>query len=221
MNGTAENNPSNQQKLAFLKDFFSDSETGLKGIAELEYLLANLPAECNVVIDTTLARGLNYYTGIIFEAKAPDTVKIGSIGGGGRYDDLTGLFGVAGIPGVGISFGVDRIFDVMTELNLFPETVEAGTTAIFFNMGDTEGKFAFKIMQQLRKQGVACEIYHEFTKINKQFTYAERKKITYAIIIGSKEIEQQYCLVKNLTTGLQEVVVFEKLYDYFTSGNQL
>ncbi len=219
MNGTAGNNLNNEDKLIFLKDFFSDSEIGLKGIAELEYLVKNLPAECNVVVDTTLARGLNYYTGIIFEAKAPDTIKIGSIGGGGRYDDLTGLFGVPDIPGVGISFGVDRIYDVMTELNLFPETVETGTTAIFFNMGAAESMFAFKIMQQLRKQGIACELYHEFAKINKQFTYAERKKITFAIIIGSKEIEQQYCLVKNLTTGLQEVVVFEKLYDYFTANS--
>ena len=162
-----------------------------------------------------MARGLNYYTGIIFEAKAPDTVKMGSIGGGGRYDDLTGLFEVPGIPGVGISFGVDRIYDVMTELNLFPDTIEDGTTAIFFNMGEVESKYAFGIMQQLRKKGISCELYHEFVKINKQFMYAERKNIGYAIFIGSKEIEQNYCLVKNLKTGMQELVVFERLYNYF------
>jgi histidyl-tRNA synthetase len=122
-----------------------------------------------------------------------------------------------GIPGVGISFGVDRIYDVLEELNLFPENVQTGATAIFFNMGETESLFAFNIMQKLRNRGISCELYHEFVKINKQFSYAERKKIQYAIIIGSKEIEQNYCLVKNLLTGLQEVVVFDKLADYFVN----
>ena len=140
---------------------------------------------------------------------------MGSIGGGGRYDDLTGLFDVPGIPGVGISFGVDRIYDVLEELKLFPTKVQAGTTALFINMGETESNFAFTIMQQLRGKGVSCELYHESSKINKQFSYAEKKKIRYAVIIGSKEIEQNYCLVKDLTTGLQEVVVFEKLFDFF------
>ena len=215
MDGINNSNATNSEKLAFLKDFFSDSEIGMEGIKELEYLITHLPGNANISIDSTLARGLNYYTGIIFEAKAPDTVKIGSIGGGGRYDDLTGLFEVPGIPGVGISFGVDRIYDVMTELNLFPDTIEDGTTAIFFNMGEVESKYAFGIMQQLRKKGISCELYHEFVKINKQFTYAERKNIGYAIFIGSKEIEQNYCLVKNLKTGMQELVVFERLYNYF------
>ena len=134
----------NQDKLNFLKSFFSNSATGMKGIKELEFLINNLPDENNISIDLTLARGLNYYTGIIFEAKAPDAVKIGSIGGGGRYDDLTGLFDVPGIPGVGISFGVDRIYDVMTELNLFPEEVQSGTKVIFFNMGSAESQFSFQ-----------------------------------------------------------------------------
>ena len=217
MDGIDISNATNENKLTFLKDFFADSEIGNEGIKELEYLISHLPENTNIYIDPTLARGLNYYTGIIFEAKAPNTVKIGSIGGGGRYDDLTGLFEVPGIPGVGISFGVDRIYDVLTELNLFPETIEAGTTAIFFNMGEVESQFAFGIMQQLRKQGISCELYHEFVKINKQFTYAEKKNISYAIIIGSKEIEQKYCLVKNLKTGIQELVVFEKLFNYFDS----
>ncbi len=217
MNNCPVEEMTNEKKLIFLKKFFSDSDDGQKGIEELEFLIKNLPAETNIIIDLTLARGLNYYTGIIFEAKAPPTVKIGSIGGGGRYDDLTGLFDVPGIPGVGISFGVDRIYDVLTELNLFPEEVEAGTTALFFNMGETESRFAFDIMQQLRRNGISAELYHEFAKVNKQFQYAERKKIAYAVIIGSKEIEQSYCLVKNLATGLQEVVVFERLYDFFNS----
>ena len=129
---------------------------------------------------------------------------MGSIGGGGRYDDLTGLFGVPNIPGVGISFGVDRIYDVLEEMNLFPEDVQVSTKALFFNMGETESQFAFGIMQQLRSNGIACELYHEAAKINKQFTYAEKKNIPFVIIIGSKEIEEQNCAVKNLATGNQE-----------------
>jgi len=204
----------NEEKLQQLKTLLGDIKIGLEGISELEFILSN-SSECNLVADFTLARGLNYYTGIIFEAKAPSTVKMGSIGGGGRYDDLTGLFGVPGIPGVGISFGVDRIYDVMEELKLFPEDLNKTTRAIFFNMGDTESVFAFEIMQKLRNKGVSCEMYHEFTKLPKQFSYAEKKGIEYAIIIGSKEIEQNYCLIKNLSTGIQEVVVFEKLWNYF------
>ncbi len=206
---------SNAEKLKFLKGFFNNSDVGTKGIEELEFLISNIAGDVNIVIDLTLARGLNYYTGIIFEAKAPAGVKIGSIGGGGRYDDLTGLFDVPGIPGVGISFGVDRIYDVMTEMNLFPENIAYGTRVLFFNMGEAESRFAFGIMQQLRHQGIACELYHEFAKLPKQFTYAEKKHIAYAVIIGSKEIEQKYCLVKDLKTGLQEVVVFESLAAYF------
>ncbi len=211
-----DNSAGNAEKITALKDFFINSDEGIKGIKELEFVTANLAADVNIIIDVTLARGLNYYTGIIFEAKAPAEVKIGSIGGGGRYDDLTGLFGVPGIPGVGISFGVDRIYDVLTELNLFPEEVGSGTQVLFFNMGEEESRFAFDIMQQLRHSGVACELYHEPVKINKQFSYAEKKNIAYAAIIGSQEIEQKYCIVKELKTGLQEVVIFDKLAEYFT-----
>ncbi|HOZ80441.1 MAG TPA: histidine--tRNA ligase [Ferruginibacter sp.] len=211
----SEANAGNQAKITALKHFFNDSDEGKKGIKELEFVTANIAADVNIIIDVTLARGLNYYTGIIFEAKAPATVKIGSIGGGGRYDDLTGLFGVPNIPGVGISFGVDRIYDVMTEMNLFPDEVGSGTQVLFFNMGETESRFAFDIMQQLRHSGVACEMYHEPVKINKQFSYAEKKNITYAAIIGSQEIEQKYCIVKNLKTSMQEVVIFDKLAEYF------
>ena len=207
---------SNEEKLLEVKKLLGHIEQGRNGIEEIAqvYMMAK---NTHVQIDFTLARGLNYYTGIIFEAKAPPEVKMGSIGGGGRYDDLTGLFGVPGIPGVGISFGVDRIYDVLDELQLFPTAVQQGTKAIFFNMGEAESLFAFTIMQQLRGKGISCEIYHEFTKINKQFTYAEKKNIQYAVIIGSKEIEQNYCLVKDLTTGLQEVVIFEKLFDFLTN----
>ena len=205
---------SNEEKLSQIKALIGHIEIGQKGIEEIDYLNQHC-SNTNLQVDFTLARGLNYYTGIIFEAKAPPEVKIGSIGGGGRYDDLTGLFDVPGIPGVGISFGVDRIYDVLEELQLFPPAVHTGTKAIFFNMGEKESQFAFIIMQQLRSNGISCELYHEFTKINKQFNYAEKKKINYAVIIGSKEIDQKYCLVKDLSTGLQEVVVFDKLVDFF------
>ena len=204
----------NEEKLIQIKELIGSIEIGKKGIEEVEMVFKNT-GNVNLQIDFTLARGLNYYTGIIFEAKAPAEVKMGSIGGGGRYDDLTGLFDVPGIPGVGISFGVDRIYDVLEELQLFPTEVQIGTKAIFFNMGESESSFAFKIMQGLRSNGISCELYHEFVKINKQFSYAEKKKIRYAVIIGSKEIEQKYCLVKDLTTGVQVVIVFEKLVDFF------
>jgi histidyl-tRNA synthetase len=198
---------SNEEKLAQITALIGHIETGKKGIEEITFVYQQSP-NIKLHIDFTLARGLNYYTGIIFEAKAPPVVNMGSIGGGGRYDDLTGLFDVPGIAGVGISFGVDRIYDVLEELQLFPE-------AVFFNMGETESRFAFTIMQQLRAKNVSCEMYHEFAKISKQFSYAEKKKIQYAVIIGSKEIEQKYCLVKDLSTGLQEVVLFDKLFTYF------
>lgn len=204
----------NEEKLEQIAALIGHIETGKKGIEEITYVY-KLASNTRLQIDFTLARGLNYYTGIIFEAKAPPEVKMGSIGGGGRYDDLTGLFDVPGIPGVGVSFGVDRIYDVLEELKLFPTEVQAGTTAIFFNMGEKESLFAFTIMQQLRGKGISCELYHEFSKINKQFSYAEKKNIRYAVIIGSKEMEQNYCLVKDLSTGLQEVVIFEKLFDFF------
>ena len=209
----------NEEKLAQIKLLVGHLKSGKAGISEVEFLFQQTN-NINIEIDFTLARGLNYYTGIIFEAKAPAEVKMGSIGGGGRYDDLTGLFDVPGIAGVGISFGVDRIYDVLEELNLFPTDVHTGTKAIFFNMGEAESKFAFGIMQQLRANNISCEMYHEFVKINKQFSYAEKKKINYAIIIGSKEIEQNYCLVKDLTNGLQEVIVFENLVDFFKNKNQ-
>ncbi|MBL7702733.1 MAG: histidine--tRNA ligase [Ferruginibacter sp.] len=204
---------SNEEKLIQIKSLIGSSEIGKKGIEEVEFVFQQ-SKNTNIDIDFTLARGLNYYTGIIFEVKAPAEVKMGSIGGGGRYDDLTGLFGVPDIPGVGISFGVDRIYDVMEELNLFPSGVQVSTKALFFNMGEAESRFAFGIMQQLRSNGISCELYHEASKINKQFTYAEKKNIPFVIIIGSKEMEEKNCAVKNLATGQQEIVSLEKLVDY-------
>ena len=158
---------------------------------------------------------MNYYTGVIFEVKPPAEVTMGSIGGGGRYDDLTSLFGVDDIPGVGISFGIDRIYDVMEELKLFPEDLGVSTTALFFYMGEKEIEFAFGVMQNLRNHDIACEIILDEMKIAKQFALAEKKKIPYAVIIGEKEIEQNYCQVKNLATGEQHVVELDNLVEFF------
>ncbi len=207
-------NGSNEEKLIQIKSLVGNLEIGKSGIDEVEFLFKQT-SNINLAIDFTLARGLNYYTGIIFEAKAPVEIQMGSIGGGGRYDDLTSLFDVPGIAGVGISFGVDRIYDVLEELQLFPQEIEKGSKVIFFNMGEAESLYAFSIMQQLRANGISCEMYHEFSKIAKQFSYAEKKNIEYAIIIGSKEIEDKLCLVKKLKSGVQEVVEFEKLTAFF------
>ena len=201
---------SNEEKLQQIEQLLGHLEIGKKGIEELE-IVNRESAIGNLIIDFTLARGLNYYTGIIFEAKAPATVKMGSIGGGGRYDDLTGLFGVPNIPGVGISFGVDRIYDVMEELKLFPEGVYTGTQVLFFNMGAAESSKAFSTMQLLRKQGVRCELYHESAKMDKQFKYAEKKNIGFIVIIGSTEVQSNTGVVKNLKTGAQQTVALAEL----------
>ena len=205
----------NAEKIAKLKSIVAENETGNKGIEEIEYVLnysesaiSNLKSE--IFTDFTLARGLNYYTGIIFEIKAKN-VQMGSIGGGGRYDDLTGTFGVPNVPGVGISFGVDRIYDVMEELNLFPENVESGTQVLFFNLGEAESKTAFNLMQLLRNSGIRCEIFHEQTKFDKQFKYAEKKNIAYAVIIGTKEMEEGTCTLKDLRSGEQKTLKQEDL----------
>lgn len=203
---------SNEEKLVSLRNMIGHLESGKQGIAELEFILHFLPTSVirQLSTDFTLARGLNYYTGIIFEVKAK-TVIMGSIGGGGRYDDLTGLFGVPNIPGVGISFGVDRIYDVMDELKLFPAEVETGTKVLFFNLGEAESKTAFSLMQQLRDKGIACEIYHENSKFDKQFRYAEKKGAKYVVIIGSKELQEGNCIVKDLSKGEQKTIWQEEL----------
>ena len=204
---------SNQEKLNSIISLLENNENATAGVNELSYILS----ECltyNIDIDFTLARGLNYYTGTIFEVKAPESVQMGSIGGGGRYDNLTELFGVANIPGVGISFGVDRIYDVMEELNLFPENLQIGTKALFFNMGESESQFAYKLMQPLREHGISCELFHEPSKMDKQFKYADKKNIRFAVIIGSKEIEEKNAVIKNLKTGTQENVGFGELVGY-------
>ena len=207
---------SNTEKLAQLKQLLAGNETATVGIAEIEYLLnyhANSFVGQQLQADFTLARGLNYYTGLIFEVKA-NQVQMGSIGGGGRYDDLTGSFGVPNVPGVGISFGVDRIYDVMEELALFPAEVQTGTKVLFFNLGEAESKAAFGLMQQLREQNIACELFHENAKFDKQFKYADKKQIPYAVIIGSKELLENTLVVKNLVTGEQTPLANNELLSF-------
>ena len=199
---------SNDEKLDKLQQMFNGNATGEEGIRELTYILKHFKKNTSndeIMVDLSLARGLNYYTGTIFEVKAKD-VQMGSIGGGGRYDDLTGLFGVKGIAGVGISFGVDRIYDVMDELDLFPQHIQRGTKALFFNTGEEELEQILSITEQLRNQAIACEIYHEVAKFDKQFKYAERKSIPYVVIIGSKEIASGTAVIKNLSSGEQKEV---------------
>jgi histidyl-tRNA synthetase len=202
---------SNAEKLTHINKLLGHTAAGKKGIEELNFVITHCnPLTTNCVVDFTLARGLNYYTGIIYEVKALN-VQMGSIGGGGRYDDLTGLFGVPNVPGVGISFGVDRIYDVMEELNLFPADVHIGTQVLFFNLWEAESNKAFELMQQLRNKGVRCELYHENAKFDKQFKYAEKKNIPYAVILGTQELENQSCNIKNLIKGEQQTVSFDEL----------
>ena len=193
-----------EDKLRQIEKLLSNSAQAQEGIAELRYLLDFTKDSVSCVeLDFTLARGLNYYTGTIFEIKA-STVQMGSIGGGGRYDDLTGLFGVKDIPGVGISFGIDRIYDVMEELNLFDGKLSPGTEVLFFNLGNQEIKGAYPLIQRLRQAGIRTELYHESVKFDKQFKYAERKGIPYVAIMGSEEINEKNITIKHLPSGWQE-----------------
>jgi histidyl-tRNA synthetase len=204
---------SNEVKLAQLGLLLKDNENATKGIEEMQYVLdyhAQSGLAKNLVADFTLARGLNYYTGLIFEVKAIDA-EMGSIGGGGRYNDLTSLFGVPNVPGVGISFGVDRIYDVLEEKNLFPDSVAQNTKILFFNLGDEEAKEAYQLMATLRAKKIACEIYPDKSKFDKQFKYAEKKGIPNIIIIGSDELSKKVCTLKNLTTGTQQTIPFDAL----------
>ena len=207
---------SNEEKLKKLATLLGDNAAGQTGIAELNYVLNyhnNTGMAKHLVADFTLARGLNYYTGLIFEVKAKDA-QMGSIGGGGRYNDLTSLFGVPNIPGVGISFGVDRIYDVMEEKNLFPASVEQATQVLFFNLGENEALQSYQLMLALRNKKIACEIYPEKSKFDKQFKYAEKKNIPTIVIIGSEELAAKKCTIKNLNSGQQDTITFEALMDY-------
>jgi len=207
---------SNEEKLQQLSVLFQNSPTGLKGIEELSYVLHTQPEafKTTPILDVTLARGLNYYTGMIVEVKAPEAVKMGSIGGGGRYDDLTGLFGLPGLSGVGISFGVDRIYDVLEELQLFPATAQQGTQVLFFNLDQETTGTAFKLVMQLRAKGVSSELFHETSKMDKQMKYANKRNIPYVIIMGESEAKEGLVSIKNMVTGQQEKIAMTELANY-------
>jgi histidyl-tRNA synthetase len=198
----------NEARLQTAARLLEGSQAGTQGIADLRWLtdfLRQPDGHCPFTIDLTLARGLDYYTGTIFEVKALDA-NMGSIGGGGRYDDLTGLFGVPGIPGVGISFGIDRICDVMEEKGLFPASLETGTRVLFFHLGETEARYAWTVMRQLRARGTPCELYPEAARFDKQFKYAERRHIPVVAFVGSAEIAEDTVRFKDLLTGEQQTV---------------
>lgn len=204
---------SNREKLAKMKEIIGSSEVGLDGIAEMETMFNYIEAlECNlnIEIDLSLARGLNYYTGVIFEVEAND-FEIGSICGGGRYDDLTGIFGMPNTSGVGISFGADRIYDVMLGLDLFPEEATIATKAIFINFGKEEEMASVKLLAELRNQGIPSEIYPEDARIRRQMDYANRREIPYVIMIGGNELETRKATVRNMKSGEQFEVSFDEL----------
>ena len=201
------------EAFSILESFLHDSKTGLKGIEEMNFVidyLNGLKLRNNFVFDMHLARGLNYYTGTIIEVRAIDAA-IGSLCGGGRYDDLTGIFGLKDMSGVGISFGADRIYDVMQELNLFPEAVCSATQVLFINFGQEESKFCFSILPELRTRGIAVEIYPESTKIKKQMDYANRKNIPFVVLIGQDEMKSGRLTVKKMKTGEQDQMTMEEL----------
>lgn len=196
---------SNNDKLVELKHILADSETGLKGISELEIIFAYLDdsdISTDIRLDLTLARGLSYYTGAIFEVKSLD-VEMGSITGGGRYDDLTGIFGLSGMSGVGISFGADRIYDVMLQLDIFPKDTDYTTRILFVNFGEKEEKYCIKLAQKLRSAGVNVELYPEAAKMKKQMAYADKKSIPYVALVGEEEMKSGMITLKNMNTGEQ------------------
>ena len=205
------------EKLDSLQSLFAGDETGMKGVEEMRTLfgyIADVKPACEVELDLTLARGLNYYTGAIFEVKAKN-VSIGSICGGGRYDNLTGIFGMPDVSGVGISFGADRIYDVLTELNKFPENLEHTSTVLFINFGEKELAQCIKYTAMLRKNGVAAEIYPEAAKMKKQMSYADAKKILFVAFVGESEIANNTVTIKDMATGEQKTIPAEEMEKFF------
>ena len=203
------------EQLKKLKTLLNNSKIGLCGVEELEFITDNIETlglqTASLQIDVTLARGLNYYTGAIFEVSAPVNVNMGSIGGGGRYDDLTGIFGLKDMSGIGISFGLDRIYLVLEELNLFPETVSENSKALFINFGEKEALYAMKAISKLRIAGVKAELYPDATKMGKQIGYADKRNIAFAILAGEKEMEAQSFTLKNMKSGEQTQMDFSEL----------
>lgn len=209
---------SNSEKLARIKDVLKDSETGLKGVEECEFIIntfeslrsADTVSNNSLELDLTLARGLNYYTGAIFEVKALD-VEMGSITGGGRYDNLTGIFGLPGVSGVGISFGADRIYDVLNQLNLYPEDAVCTTKVLFVHFGENEKNFCLPFLAKARQNGIAAELYPESAKMKKQMSYANAKQIPFVAVVGESEMEANKVGLKNMLTGEQKLVSAEEL----------
>ncbi len=210
-------------KIEQLKSLLATSETGMKGVEELLFVgnaIESLGLSTAVLdLDVTLARGLNYYTGAIFEVSAPEGVKMGSIGGGGRYDDLTGIFGLKNVSGVGISFGLDRIYLVLEELNLFPETVQSTENILFINFGDKEALYCMNAIKQLRAKGIASEMYPSSVNNNKQMkkqmNYANKRKFPFVVLVGSDEMDNNEFTVKNMTDGTQQKMNLEELSGLF------
>ena len=203
----------NTEKLATLKSVLAASETGMKGVEESEFILGTLETmglKNEIELDLTLARGLNYYTGAIFEVKALD-VQIGSITGGGRYDNLTGVFGMAGVSGVGISFGADRIFDVLNQLELYPKEAVNGTELMFVNFGDKEAAFSMSMLAKVRAAGIRAEIFPDAAKMKKQMSYANAKSVPFVAIVGENEMNEGKAMLKNMETGEQNLVSVEEL----------
>ncbi len=211
---------SNEEKLQTIAEVLKDSETGLKGVEELRYILSALGAvggsdgssilKNEIQLDLTLARGLNYYTGAIFEVKALD-VQIGSITGGGRYDNLTGIFGMPGLSGVGISFGADRIYDVLNQLDLYPKDSVTSTQVLFINFGEKETAYCLPVIYKVRAKGIRAEIYPDAAKMKKQMSYANAKQIPYVVLAGENEIKEGKITLKNMETGEQQILTPEEL----------
>lgn len=208
-----------KSKILQLETILNSSETGMKGVSEIQTLfnyLDNLQLETEVELDLTLARGLNYYTGAIFEVKAKD-FEIGSICGGGRYDDLTGIFGLPNVSGVGVSFGAERIYDVLTQMNLFPDKLLETTKVMFVNFGEKEEAYCFRVLIQLRKKGVNAEIFPENAKMKKQMNYANNKEIPFVVLAGESEMAENKFTLKNMESGEQKSITARELVEFLSS----
>ncbi|HSA04520.1 MAG TPA: ATP phosphoribosyltransferase regulatory subunit, partial [Tenuifilaceae bacterium] len=207
----------NTEKLNTLKGVLASSEIGLKGVAEMEELLGYVSQvgdlSTTIELDLSLARGLNYYTGAIFEVKAADA-EIGSICGGGRYDDLTGIFGLKNVSGVGVSFGADRIYDVMLQLNLFPKSLLSSTQVMFANFSSKEAAYCLKAIRELRNSGISAELYPDSAKMKKQFDYANNRKIKFVVIAGENEVQNNQLSVKNMEIGEQVSIAYAEISNY-------
>jgi len=201
-------------RLSQMKEYLAKSEIGQEGIRELEFVLEKVNSlgvkSAKIEFDVTLARGLNYYTGAIFEVKA-NGVKMGSICGGGRYDDLTSVFGMKDMSGVGISFGADRIYDVITELDLFPDTVDNNLELLFVNFGENEQNYCLTLVKEIRSHGISCEIYPSAVKMKKQMKYANDRGVKNLALIGQNEIDANTILLKNMETGEQKSMLLEEV----------